>query len=79
MPKYYIPLVMVIEATDYEMAASHLDDITTILCTMDLEHLEGFTRIDNLEPIKTPEDRLSQGDIYVNFDGEHFSLSLEAD
>lgn len=78
MPKYYIPLVMVIEAPDYEMAASHLDDITTILCTMALEHLEGFTGIDNLGPIEAPEDWLSQGDIYVNFDGEHFSLSLEA-
>ena len=78
MSKYYIPLVMVIEATDYEMAARRVDDITDALCTLAPEDLEGFTEIDNLEPIEASEDWLSQGDIYVNFDGEHFSLSLEA-
>lgn len=78
MSKYYIPLVMVIEAPDYEMAARRVDDITTALCNLAPEDLEGFTEIDNLEPIEAPEDWFSQGDIYVNFDGENFSLSLEA-
>lgn len=78
MSKYYIPLVMVIESTDYEMAARRVDDITAALCTLAPEDLEGFTEIDNLEPIEAPEAWFSQGDIYVNFDGEHFSLSLEA-
>lgn len=76
--KYYIPLVMVIEAPDYEMAARRVDDITAALCNLAPEDLDGFTKIDNLEPIKTPKNWFSQRDIYINFDGEHFSLSLEA-
>lgn len=78
MPKYYIPLVMVIEALDYEMAARRVDDITDALYALAPEDLDGFTEIDNLEPIEVPEDWFSQGDIYVNFDGEHFSLTTKA-
>lgn len=79
MSKYYIPLVMVIEAPGYKMAAHRVADITAALCGLAPENLEGFTEIDNLEPIEAPENWFSQGDIYVNFDGERFSLSLEAD
>lgn len=78
MSKYYIPIIMVIEAPGYKKAARRVADITAALCALAPEDLEGFTEIDNLEPIEAPEDWFSQGDIYVNFDGEHFYLSLEA-
>lgn len=78
MPKYYIPLVMVIEAPDYEAAARRADGITSALCTLALEDLVGFTEIDNLEPIEAPDDWFSQGDLYVTTDGKYFLLSTEA-
>ena len=78
MSKYYDPLVMVIEAPDYEYAACRTDCIISALCNLSLEDLNGFTEIDNLGPIEAPDDWFSQEYLHVAYDGEAFSLSLEA-
>lgn len=77
MPKYYIPLVMVIEAPDYEYATLRVDGITSALCSLALGDLEGFAEIDNLESTEAP-DAWYEEDLYVTTDGQYFSLTTEA-
>lgn len=78
MPKYYVPLVMVIEAPDCEAAQSQADNLKTLLCRVDFPQLDGFVEIDNLEPIEVPEDWYDLDDLHVTYDGETFSLTTEA-
>lgn len=76
MPKYYIPLIMVIEAPDYEAAQRRADSLEDALINLAPMDLEGFADIDNLDPCKAA-DQWYDDEVYVITDGKHFYLSTE--
>lgn len=77
MPKYYVPLVMVIEAESKEEAKCFCADIIDGLCSLRPLTYDGVVDIDNLEPMEAPDNWFDLGDLQVTFDGETFSLSIE--
>ena len=76
MPKYYIPLMLVIEAQDYEHALGRSVEIVSSLCALGISALDGFADIDNVEGMEAPEDWFEE-EVYVTTDGKSFTLTLE--
>lgn len=77
MPKYYIPLVMVIEAQNCKEACDFADTIEDALVELLPSRLDGFAELPNLEPCEAADEWNLMEEVYVTHGGKDFTLATK--